>query len=276
MPRFFLWITPSIGTGERTEVAPDDVLGYMPMRAKRLLLLLIASVVFLNTGCEKETPQTPPNSGGGNSGGQSQPSIFGVWKHPYDNLMFVSFDESGNYAYCLGANLIASGTYTRNGNTISLNNTMYGKNETLNIVSVNNSNLRLSGTVFVPNGSDGSANINMTFDKTSGADYPYSLSGTECCVTEMSSSPMFPGYHDIEVDFQFSGAYSGKRVYIGTKDGVRKTFKTDMFKYIYSPTHLYIKYINTDVAYKVIVYTYYAEVGQLWGALSFSEYALVY
>lgn len=246
------------------------------MRAIRLLLLLIASIVFLNTGCEKENPQTPPNSGGENSGEQDQQSIVGIWKHQYDNLMFVSFDGYGNYAYCLGANLIASGKYTQNGNTISLNNTMYGENETLNIVSVNSSGLRLSGNVFVPNGSDGSASINMSFDKSNEEDFPYSLSGTECYVTEMSSSPMFPGYHDIVVDFQFSGAYSGKRVYIGTKDGVRKTFKTDMFKYIYSPPYLYIKYINTDISYKVIVYTYYAEVGQLWGALSFTEDALVY
>lgn len=246
------------------------------MRAKQLFLLLVASIVFLNTGCEKETPQITPNSGGGNNGEQNQPSIVGVWKHPNDNLMFVSFDENGNYAYCLGANLIASGRYTQNGNSINLNNTMYGISENLNIVSVNNRSLRLSGNVFVPNGSDGSANIHMSFDKATGVDFPYSLSGTDCCVTEMSSSPMFPGYHDIEVDFQFTGINTGKRVYTGTKDGIRRSFKTDLFKYIYSPSCLYIKYINTDVSYKVIVYTYYAEVGQLWGTLFFTDYALVY
>lgn len=226
----------------------------------KFTLLCIAALAFI--GCTKTEYVYIPQEGGGNE--TETKSIVGVWQWQQDTLIFLSFDPWGNYAYVLGQNLMASGSYTFDGTTARLSNTMHGgKQETLTITFSKDNPAkidRIEGLLYVWSPSNGeSHNQNVWLDNFIKVECPYhmSLAGTEYSLGLSEPYRINGTWYDGQRYMQYISACDAKNVLKIKKNGSWQEHSSTNMKYIYQPNIIYRQSSKGDGQIYTYSLTYY-------------------
>lgn len=221
----------------------------------KLTFFCIAAIAII--GCTKtEYIYVQQESAGGNQ--TETKSIVGVWQWQQDTLIFLSFDPWGNYAYVLGQNLMASGSYTFDGTTVHMSNTMHGgKQEKLTITFANNNPSKIDGidgNLYIWGAAGESYNRNVWLYDFRKVERPYhsSLNGTEYSLGLSEPYQINGTWYDGKRYMQYTSSCDAKNVLKIKKNGSWQEHSSINQKYIFCPNIIYRQSSNGNGK----IYTY--------------------
>ena len=213
----------------------------MRLRNKLAIFFLI---IVSTIGCTKTEYVYIPQESGNNE--TTIKSIVGVWQWQLDSLIFLSFDPWGTYAYVLGQNLMASGSYTFDGSAVHLSNTMHGgKQETLTIKFSDATPSKIDqieGSLFVWGAATGeSHNINVLLHDFRKVERPYhtTLTGTEYSLGLSEPYRISGTWYDGQRFMRYTSTCDAKNILKIKKNGSWQEHSSINQKYIYRSNIIY-------------------------------------
>lgn len=240
----------------------------------KLTLLCIATITII--GCTKTEYVYIPQEGGGDNETETK-SIVGVWQWQQDSLIFLSFDPWGTYAYVLGQNLMASGSYTFDGTTVHMSNTMHGgRQETLTITFANNDPSKIDGIdgdLYIWGAAGESYNRNVWLYNFRRVNRPYhsSLAGTEYSLGISEPCQINGTWYDGNRFMQYTSSSDAKNVLKIKKNGSWQEHSSTNQKYIYRSNIIYRQSSKGDG--KIYTYSLSCSNGDIVGETGYSGYA---
>ena len=244
-------------------MSQQDKTGAIALKIVKITKILVTTILMI--GCTKtEYIYVPQEDGGGTT---ETPSLVGVWEWKSDPLIFISFDPYGRYAYCLGRELMASGTYTFDGSVVHLTNDMLnGKSENISITTLTKDDLSFEGQLCVWNNqtySEGTTvNLHVRNFKRVQQPYAVSLAGTEW-LTNSGNYFIEGTYYPGKTYFKFKSSWEGRRSIMYKKDGTwKESIKSRSWKYVFINNRLYRQLYSTALGVEsneIIVCQFVAE-----------------
>lgn len=238
-------------------------MGTIVLKIRRIAITILATILIYS--CTKtEYIYIPQEDGGGTT---ETPSLVGVWEWKRDPLVFISFDSYGRYAYCLGRELMASGTYSFDGSVVHLTNDMLnGKLEDITITNLTKGDLSFEGQLCVWNNqtySEGTT-VNLHARDFNRVQQPYavSLAGTEW-LTNSGNYFIEGTYYSGKTYFKFTSSWQGRKSIMYKKDGSwKESIKSRSWKYVFINNRLYRQLYSTALgteSNEIIVCQFVAE-----------------
>lgn len=174
----------------------------------------------------------------------------GVWEKMPSDLYFLSITESGFYSFCFNKNLMGSGKYTLDKESITLNNYYSFTNDKLKI-SLNRNELYIEGDLntFLQNKKE---HIKLKLKKSNENISP-SVAGT-------TREPQMYGiniyYDELKMVVSYLTNYNAQYEYSGRQKstGKRKTLKSYSWYYIYRKPYTYTQEIEGDGT--IVIYNF--------------------
>lgn len=222
---------------------------------KKVLTILITIMIAL-VSCQKE--ETFPNNNNNNSNnnnnnnGQSSEitinQIKGVWVSTTDDIYFLSLNPNMHYSLCLQYKLkvfVGSGTYSLNGNKLTLYNDYNNTTETLTIRIKNDGQMICDGNMF-QFGQTSSAPINVLFvlDKTSEPFSPSKVGSNYHWLPYPTNNGDF--YEQFDYDTYNTASWNTYKEVLGTW----QLYRTKHYYYVYRAPHTYtIRLDNLEIMY---------------------------